>query len=215
MQAEELRSHYQSGRRDFQGVDLQGGNLAWADLPEINLREANVRGVNFSAANLNAANCQGANFSFTDLSRADLRNANLQGTNLEGATLEGVQWQGIVYDETTQFPKGFSPPSLEKVLVNDKQQAIAPHQKSTQSLCVESTPSIAQPASIPESIDVDWVDLSSGSPSPIMTWNCVQTLKAHKTTVNALAISSDGNWLASGSDDRALYSPTRSSKDVS
>ncbi|NJM75103.1 MAG: hypothetical protein HC852_04100 [Acaryochloridaceae cyanobacterium RU_4_10] len=211
MQVEELRSHYQSGRRNFQGVDLQGVNLAWADLAGIDLRDANVRGVNFSAANLKTANCQGANFSFTDLSRADLTHANLQGTNLEGATLDGVQWEGIVYDDTTQFPKGFNPPSLEKVSVKDAGRAIA-YPESTPSLSSDSTPSNPKPSSTPAPIDVDWVDSRSpvpattAKPKPAtLTWNCVQALKAHKSSVNALALSSDGNWLASGSDDRALY----------
>lgn len=37
---------------------------------------------------------------------------------------------------------------------------------------------------------------------PSETWRCVHTLKGHSATVNSIAISADGQTIASGSDDR-------------
>jgi uncharacterized protein YjbI with pentapeptide repeats len=107
MKAEELLSHYKSGRRNFQGIDLQNINLAWVDLSEIDLEGANLQHVNFSAAILKRANFETANLSFADLSRTDLTEANLRGANIEGAVLDGAKFENVSYDDETNFPKGF------------------------------------------------------------------------------------------------------------
>jgi uncharacterized protein YjbI with pentapeptide repeats len=46
----------------------------------------------------------------TDLTGADLTAAKLYGADLSGATLTGAQLDGIVYDRSTKWPNGFTPP---------------------------------------------------------------------------------------------------------
>jgi uncharacterized protein YjbI with pentapeptide repeats len=109
MKAEELLSQYQSGRRNFQGIELQNVNFAWVDLSGIDFKGANLQHVNFSAAILKCANFETANLSFADLSRTDLTEANLKGANIEGAVLDGAKFENVSYNYETKFPKGFDP----------------------------------------------------------------------------------------------------------
>jgi len=50
-------------------------------------------------------------------------------------------------------------------------------------------------------IETEVVSLKA-QPSP--TWRCVHTLKGHSASVNSIAISADGQTIASGSDDRTV-----------
>ena len=85
MDAKQLISEYNEGRRDFSNADLRG-----ADLREANLREADLRGANLSGATLRAADLREANLRGADLRAADLREANLRGADLREADLSGA-----------------------------------------------------------------------------------------------------------------------------
>lgn len=116
MDADEIQSYYNKGKRDFASCDLSllslpKANLAGAmfnqsNLSKVNLQGANLGNANFGRANLNAANLRDANMvktylSYADLGGADLRgadlsgayllNANLRGANLCGANLSGAK----------------------------------------------------------------------------------------------------------------------------
>ncbi len=101
----ELKNQYESGKKEFQkiqlrradlrGIDLQNADFSGADLSYANLRDANLSGTNFSEAYLNeadltGANLQGANLQNASLIKTYLIKANLEDANLEGAYLTGA-----------------------------------------------------------------------------------------------------------------------------
>jgi WD40 repeat protein len=116
MNAEELRARYNSGQRNFQGIDLQEENFTWTDLSGVDLSDANLRGVNFSAATLKDALLKQANLTFANLSRVDLTGATLCGANLEGVNLSDAHLEGILYDDQTQWPQGFDVSKIQKTV---------------------------------------------------------------------------------------------------
>ena len=65
-----------------------------------------VRGVNLKGANLTGANLVGANFTDDyELGPDDLE-INVGGLE----NLEGANFQGAIWDESTVWPEGFTPP---------------------------------------------------------------------------------------------------------
>ena len=51
-----------------------------------------------------------ANLIGADLEGADLQGAYLYEANLEGANLERANLGGVIWDESTIWPEGFTPP---------------------------------------------------------------------------------------------------------
>jgi len=121
---------------DLSGADLTLTNLSGTDLSKTPLREAvlltadlsdaDLRGVVLTdAALLTAdltdadltnsvawrANLSGANLTATRLNNADLTGADLSGANLTDASLRGAVLTSVIYDDTTVWPRGFTPPS--------------------------------------------------------------------------------------------------------
>lgn len=117
--ASDLVSQYQAGRRDFQnqsfrradlhGLTLAGADFSGADLTEANLRDANLQGANLtggllngadlSGADLTGAKAQGASFLKTyliktNLSQVNLDNALCTGTFLTRANLADASLKG-------------------------------------------------------------------------------------------------------------------------
>ncbi len=106
---EDLVSHYASGRRDFQEIELQ-----YTDLQGIHLVGADLSYADFSGSNLTGANLRGCDLSFADLSGANLSGADLRGcllfgSNFQGAILEGALLDQSDFDTYTHFPKEFDP----------------------------------------------------------------------------------------------------------
>jgi PAS domain S-box-containing protein len=94
-----LIHQYQSGQRNFAGVNLRGACLAQADLHEADFSGAALHGSNCSYANLQyasfrGADLRGATFQSTDLRWADLRGADMRGTDLKDANTIGA-----IFDE--------------------------------------------------------------------------------------------------------------------
>ena len=117
---------YESGERNFRGINLQGFkllrnlDLSDIDLSQANLNSVDLTGTNLSGvnltdaqlsrarlnqANLSGANLQGAILSHATLVSANLTHANLSGTNLDGANLAGCT-----------MPNGTVDPSYERVM---------------------------------------------------------------------------------------------------
>ena len=229
MNAKELITQYRAGRRDFQNVDIAGIDLTWATLSDTDFRGANLQGVIFNGATLKRANFSGgANLRLADLSRADLIEANLNGANLEGANLTDTNLSRISFDEKTTFPRGFQllttlhaltvPVTSTSYSDQDLETAIAKTLTTNLAEVHKEELTIAQAARDTfwaerdaKPMDVTWVEIESASSSSqpklitASAWECLHTLKAHKAAVNAVTISANGNWLASGGDDRALY----------
>lgn len=121
------------------GAELAGANFLEASLWKANLQNAHFGGTNLQGADLRETNLQGAIFYGANLQKAHLAGANLRGAlllkvnlketglgqaNLKGACLRGPedidldtkgltpeQVAGAFWDETTQWPKGFTPPA--------------------------------------------------------------------------------------------------------
>ncbi len=83
---------------------LQEADLERANMEGINLQEANLLRTELQGTDLQRANLQGADLRLADLQGALLQEANLQGTDLSLAILKGAIW-----NEKTEFPKGFDP----------------------------------------------------------------------------------------------------------
>jgi uncharacterized protein YjbI with pentapeptide repeats len=95
---------------EMSGANLAGSEIVGADLEGTDLFEADLSGANLSEADLRGAKLIGANLSGANLRGADLTGAFLSGANLRGADLDGATW-----DDSTRWPEGFSPPSVEVV----------------------------------------------------------------------------------------------------
>jgi hypothetical protein len=121
---------------DLRGVNLHRAILSDIFLAEANLAKADLRGTYLIEADLRMADLNGADLRETgmhktsleraDLSGADLSHAILIEVNLCGARLVGARFSGyhastspefrtwledIIYDNQTEWPEGFLPPS--------------------------------------------------------------------------------------------------------
>jgi serine/threonine-protein kinase len=136
LSAEDLKTSYVKGRRDFslltlnsvdlskislvggnfaeaklkkanfQNADLSGVNFGRADLTQASLRGANLGRAYFSNANLHSADLRGANLSYATLSNANLRGANLCGADLTGARVSDEQLTMAKTNWSTIYPNG-------------------------------------------------------------------------------------------------------------
>ncbi|MFN5513893.1 MAG: pentapeptide repeat-containing protein [Cyanobacteriota bacterium] len=103
--ASDLVSQYQAGRRDFHdqslrradlhGLSLASADFSGADLTEANLRDADLRGVNLTGALLNGADLSGADLTGAKAQGASflktyLIKTNLSQTNLDNALCTGA-----------------------------------------------------------------------------------------------------------------------------
>ena len=93
--ANQLLSQYQSGQRNFAGLNLRGVYLAEAELAQVDfsgvaLNGSNCNHVNFQYANMRGADLRGANFQYADLKWSDLRGADLRGADLRNADTTGT-----------------------------------------------------------------------------------------------------------------------------
>ena len=106
----------------LQNSDLSGSNLHFAQLNGANFQgsyfnKANLKETNFYEGNLQLANFYGANLMHAKLIKANLQNACLIEANLKGTLLmeaHGLTQDRVaaaIWDETTRWPDGFSPPS--------------------------------------------------------------------------------------------------------
>ncbi len=109
--------------RNFAGRNYAGQNFVGTELYQTHWNRANLRNANFtyarmggdfSGADLRNANLTGAELIGATLVGADLRgaklvNAQLQQADLSRAKLQGTDCRGAQYNETTEWPKGFSP----------------------------------------------------------------------------------------------------------
>ncbi|MGK8506045.1 pentapeptide repeat-containing protein [Nocardia asiatica] len=110
---------------NLRDVNLTGANLAGANLISTMLLRAELKFVNLTGANLTGAwlagadltgailtgaNLTGADLGYINLNQALLNDVNLTGADLRGTDLRFVGLTGVVYDHTTSWPEGFSPP---------------------------------------------------------------------------------------------------------
>jgi len=121
-------SYENLAKLDLNGADLTGSDLTGANLTGTNLNYATLTGADLSTSNLTKANLShaaatgadltgsnltGANLTETDLTGADLYGTTLTGADLTGATIAGADLSSIVWDSTTKWPEGFTPPRSE------------------------------------------------------------------------------------------------------
>ncbi|MGK7910731.1 MAG: pentapeptide repeat-containing protein [Synechococcus sp.] len=92
------------------GADLSGAVFINGYLARSNFREANLIGTDFSGSRLYDADLTNTNFSEANLKGVSLVRANLSGADLRTANLTNAYLMAITYDDTTQWPEGFTPP---------------------------------------------------------------------------------------------------------
>ena len=92
-------------------ANLTKADLTAADLTMANLSGAVLEGACLRRARLDAANLTGADLRGVDLDWANLTDANLEGANLEGASLHETFLMAALWDSSTIWPKGFTPPA--------------------------------------------------------------------------------------------------------
>ncbi|AKL73804.1 putative low-complexity protein [Actinobacteria bacterium IMCC26256] len=105
------------GHIDMSDADLSGANLEDCVMwdPEVENVGSLMQGVNLSGANLRGADLEGSNLWLADLTDAnledaDLTNVDLTEADLTNANLSGTILTGVLWDETTIWPVGFTPP---------------------------------------------------------------------------------------------------------
>lgn len=91
-------------------ADLCDTFLAEANLTEAFLHDANLTGTQLGATNLTRASLHGANLTKARLDQANLTGAFLYGADLSETDLTGTLLRAIIYDSTTKWPEGFTPP---------------------------------------------------------------------------------------------------------
>lgn len=96
---------------------VPGASCAGADLRGQELMFANLQGADFSGATLNGADLSGADLSGANFSGANLTNANLSdavlfGADFTGARLNMANLQFVLWDDSTVWPVGFTPPDF-------------------------------------------------------------------------------------------------------
>ena len=89
------------------GADLRGQELMFANLQGADFRGANLAGVDLSGADLS-----GANFTGASLTNANLSETVLFGTDFTGVRLSRTNLQFVLWDDSTIWPSGFTPPDF-------------------------------------------------------------------------------------------------------
>jgi len=82
------------------GMVLKGADLSGANLQGVNLERAILRNVDFTDTDLYGAR----------LAEADFTGSDLRGADLSGADAFGAKFTGVKYDDSTKWPRGFTPP---------------------------------------------------------------------------------------------------------
>lgn len=93
----------------LRNATLTSANFAGSTLDQASLADSDARGADLSGASLVGADLTGARLNDAYLTAADLRGANLSAADLNGTFLNA-----IVYDQTTLWPDGFTPPPSAK-----------------------------------------------------------------------------------------------------
>jgi uncharacterized protein YjbI with pentapeptide repeats len=94
----------------FTGAKLLGCDLTGADLSDCKCTDADFSRATLRKAILSGGTKFRANFSGADLTGIDLSFCDLKGANFTGAVLTGCKLEDASFDETTKWPKGYTPP---------------------------------------------------------------------------------------------------------
>ncbi|NDH46298.1 MAG: pentapeptide repeat-containing protein [Acidimicrobiia bacterium] len=89
------------------GADLRGQEFPYANLQGVDFSGAILNGVDFTGADLSGANFTGAN-----LTSANLSETVLFGTDFTGVRLTRTNLQYVLWDDSTIWPSGFTPPDF-------------------------------------------------------------------------------------------------------
>lgn len=105
---------------ELERADLRGAELDGLNIPRVCFAHSNLEGASLVGVKLASATLSDTVLRNTDLSHADLRGTNLTRAALDGATLLGADLtdaelrdaslRDVIYDHTTQWPHGFTPP---------------------------------------------------------------------------------------------------------
>lgn len=96
---------------DLTSAILSGADLRKAILPSAKLLNADLSGADLTRADLSKADLRGANLTLADLFGANLSGADLSGANLTLTDLFGANLSGAVWDSSTNWPDGYTPPT--------------------------------------------------------------------------------------------------------
>ena len=98
-------------RLDLSDAEIVDGKLNGANMEGINLSDAFFKNTKMVGCNLRGADLRRTQFDYCTLSESDLTGADLTGAQLESPFQGGSTKLGaIVYDESTIWPEGFTPP---------------------------------------------------------------------------------------------------------
>jgi len=89
------------------GADLRGQEFPYANFQGADFSGAILNGVDFTGADLSGANFTGAN-----LTSANLSETVLFGTDFTGVRLTRTNLQYVLWDDSTIWPSGFTPPDF-------------------------------------------------------------------------------------------------------
>jgi uncharacterized protein YjbI with pentapeptide repeats len=91
----------------LENLAIEGVSLRNIDIPKAELRRINLAEADLVGANLREADLTGAILDRADLSKAYLYRARLYGASLLDAKLESTDLREVLFDDKTQFPRGF------------------------------------------------------------------------------------------------------------
>lgn len=102
-------------RADLQGALLHHTHWYRMNLEHLDLRHADMEGLRWDnnileSCDLRGARLRGAHFTECSLRQVQLQGADLRGAMMGCADLDTSQLEGCVYDDSTYWPEGFTPP---------------------------------------------------------------------------------------------------------
>jgi uncharacterized protein YjbI with pentapeptide repeats len=102
--AEEFLARYQSGERDFRGVDLSGVDLSGSELRNVVLSGADLRGANLTGIKWSHTNFSGAILHDVILNQANISNGVMDGTsfNANGTEFLDCSMRGCWIDSNLE-----------------------------------------------------------------------------------------------------------------
>ncbi len=193
--------------KELRGSDFTGQDLRGAYFREANLREALLRQANLAEADLTGAELTGADLAGANLKCSLLTKARLHGARLDGAELDEADLTGASFVQASLLGTRLHGTHMEGAdLWRARTAGTNPPLRDEQPLPLTQRPvGRIQDVALHPRGDV----LAGACGSVVVLWDMgtgqeLRHLAGHTGDVTSVGWDPQGEWLASGSDDRTV-----------